>query len=100
MNPGEQGIKGPGVVGQEAENENKRAGGDDARVVLDDDRKDASSSDLPEKGHWYDVFTQPGQLRTVATHCPLMAAILAPLATLLDIPALTVSFGVRRQGLQ
>ena len=31
------------------------------------------------------------RIRTFAEYCPLVAAIIAPVATLLDIPALTVS---------
>ena len=40
---------------------------------------------------WRALIFAPGQLRTIAKYCPLIAAIFAPLATLLDIPALTVS---------
>ncbi|ORY28329.1 hypothetical protein BCR39DRAFT_535524 [Naematelia encephala] len=38
---------------------------------------------------WRELFFEPAKLRIFAKYCPLVAAILAPLATLLDIPALT-----------
>ena len=36
-------------------------------------------------------FLEWGNIVTFAQYCPLLTAILAPLATLMDIPALTVS---------
>jgi hypothetical protein len=36
-------------------------------------------------------FLEWGNVVTFAQYCPLLTAILAPLATLMDIPALTVS---------
>lgn len=40
-------------------------------------------------------FLEWGNMVTFAQYCPLLTAILAPLATLMDIPALTVSSPLR-----
>jgi len=62
------------------------------------DKHDRSVVDvkLPEPWsflHRTDTVPLPG-MREIARYCPLIAAILAPLSTLLDIPALTVRYEI------
>ena len=57
---------------------------DDERSEADDPKPDLDHQSL------FQSLDIP-RIRTFATYCPLIAAIIAPVATLLDIPALTVS---------
>ena len=65
-------------VSFDTEEKGRQAGRDDA-------------DDEQARPDWWEFVFQPHHLRSMAKYCPLIAAILAPLATLLDIPALSVS---------
>ena len=60
-----------------------------------DSRGDADEKEVAaeeeEDSSWSRFVFSPERWRSIAIYLPLVAAICAPLATLLDIPALTVS---------
>ncbi len=45
-----------------------------------------------KKKPWWQYVIHPHRARTIAKYCPLIAAIAAPVSTLLDIPALSVCY--------
>lgn len=59
--------------------------------VAHDDGRSSDHEEVKKDGQARsDIANKHPRLLTIAKYCPLIAAVFAPLATLLDIPALTV----------
>lgn len=56
----------------------------------DDEHEQERTDDHGIRAVFRRVFMSRGQVHNFAKYCPLLAAILAPFATLMDVPALTV----------
>lgn len=59
--------------------------------MTDEKEKEAEAAFQQRKQPWYRYIIHTHHIETVAKYCPLVAAIAAPVSTLLDIPALSVS---------
>ncbi|EIW70019.1 hypothetical protein TREMEDRAFT_30177 [Tremella mesenterica DSM 1558] len=56
---------------------------------IDKDNQPTSKGQVEQPQTWHSYIIRPYHVRSLAKYCPLAAAVLAPLSTLLDIPALT-----------
>ncbi|RXK36226.1 hypothetical protein M231_06496 [Tremella mesenterica] len=68
---------------------NKDRSPTDQDQEIDKDDQPTSKGQVEQPQTWHSYIIRPYHVRSLAKYCPLAAAVLAPLSTLLDIPALT-----------